>query len=133
MGTAPYGKDARFWTWQSGLVSIAAANQRQKVFPGGRGRPVEAWTVQAAVANVDVVTIGDGTVALNVGIRQLLPGEPFSIVLAEGVPIQSGQIAQTPAVLTHPVELIDFGRLFVHSATANQVLMWTMFYRQPSA
>jgi hypothetical protein len=130
-GTNPYGSDARYWTFQEETLSITTANVRQKIWPRGAGRVVEQLSIQAAVGNTDIVTIGSGRVAITTGIRQLLPGQLFTIALAEDVPVQAGEILNAPAKLVHPVEVFNADALFVISATAAQILLISLWFRQP--
>lgn len=130
--TAPYGANVRAWNFLEQTVVIAAANTRQKIFPRGAARSVEQVSFQAAVSNSDFITIGGGTVAINTGVRQLLAGATLTISLSEESPAESGTIGGEPVHLVKPVEVINAADFFIISATTAQVLLISLWWRQPS-
>ncbi len=131
-GTPPYGPDVRVWTHTDHTVVLAAANTRQKIFPRGHARSVEQVSFQAAVSNLDFITIGGGAVAINNGVRQLLPGATMTISLSEDSPAESGTIGGQPFHARRPVEVINAADFFIISATTAQVLLISLWWRQPT-
>jgi hypothetical protein len=130
--SAPFGAGVRAWSWLDQTVTVTTANVRQKLFPRGNANSVEQVTFQAAVSNTDFITLGAGTVAINTGVRQLMPGATLTLALAEDAPTQSGEVAGHRFDLHSPVEVVNVSQFFMISATAGQILLVSLWWRQPS-